>query len=260
MTATMTLPATDPIHAALAQFPLLILDGALATELERRGCDLNDALWSARVLLEAPELIRAVHTDYFAAGADVATTASYQASYQGFARRGLSAEQATACLQLSVQLAREARDAFWAAHPEQHGLRPRPLVAASVGPFGAMRADGSEYVGHYGVDSATLKDFHRPRLAALLAAQPDVLACETLPCQQEALALAELLAELGYAPPQPVEPRDEAAELQRQFIEASRMMSQLASRIERLQAPAAAAPGSMHAPYGVPHGGLRGVA
>lgn len=195
MTTTLSPLATNPIHAALAQFPLLILDGALATELERRGCDLNDALWSARVLLEAPELIRAVHTDYFAAGADVATTASYQASYQGFARRGLSAEQATACLQLSVQLAREARDAFWAAHPGQHGLRPRPLVAASVGPFGAMRADGSEYVGHYGVDSATLKDFHRPRLAALLAAQPDVLACETLPCQQEALALAELLAD-----------------------------------------------------------------
>lgn len=74
-------------------------------------------------------------------------------------------------------------------------------------------------------------------------------------------AVGWLLAELGYAPPQPVEPRDEAAELQRQFIEASRMMSQLASRIERLQAPAAAAPaGSMHAPYGVPHGGLRWVA
>lgn len=73
-------------------------------------------------------------------------------------------------------------------------------------------------------------------------------------------AVAWLLENLGYAPPQPVEPRDEAAELQRQFIEASRMMSQLASRIERLQVPAAAAPGSMHAPYGVPHGVLRGVA
>ena len=73
-------------------------------------------------------------------------------------------------------------------------------------------------------------------------------------------AVAWLLENLGYAPPQPVEPRDEAAELQRQFIEASRMMSQLASRIERLQVPAAAALGSMHAPYGVPHGVLRGVA
>ncbi len=158
------------LSQTLQDFPLLILDGALATELERRGCDLRDALWSARVLLDNPELIRAVHHDYFAAGADVATTASYQASYEGFARRGLSAEQASACLQLSVQLACEARDAFWVANPQLHGVRPRPLVAASVGPFGAMRADGSEYVGHYGVDDATLRDFHRPRLAALLAA------------------------------------------------------------------------------------------
>lgn len=181
------------LSQTLQDFPLLILDGALATELERRGCDLRDALWSARVLLDKPELIRAVHHDYFAAGADVATTASYQASYEGFARRGLSAEQASACLQLSVQLAREARDAFWAANPQLHGVRPRPLAAASVGPFGAMRADGSEYVGHYGVDDATLRDFHRPRLAALLAAGPDVLACETLPCLQEACVLAELL-------------------------------------------------------------------
>ena len=111
------------LSQTLQDFPLLILDGALATELERRGCDLRDALWSARVLLDNPELIRAVHHDYFAAGADVATTASYQASYEGFARRGLSAEQATACLQLSVQLAREARDAFWAANPPLHGVQ-----------------------------------------------------------------------------------------------------------------------------------------
>ena len=80
----------NPLTSLLAQYPVLVLDGALATELERRGCDLRDPLWSAKVLIEAPALIQQVHYDYFAAGADCATTASYQASLEGFMRRGLS--------------------------------------------------------------------------------------------------------------------------------------------------------------------------
>ncbi len=185
---------TDPIAALLAARPLMILDGALATELERRGCDLNDPLWSARVLMEAPALIRQVHEDYYAAGADVATTASYQATFEGFARRGLDAAAAGTLMRRSVELAREARDAFW-ARAEHHAGRSRPLVAASVGPYGAMLADGSEYRGHYGLDIDALMAFHRPRLVELLAAEPDLLACETLPCLDEALAIARLLAE-----------------------------------------------------------------
>src|SRR3954454_15512342 len=99
---------TDPIAAILQSYPLVILDGALATELERRGADLRDPLWSAKILLENPDLIRQVHYDYFAAGADVATTASYQATMPGLMTRGLSREQAADVLRLSVKLATQA--------------------------------------------------------------------------------------------------------------------------------------------------------
>lgn len=184
----------NPVAVILNDYPALVLDGAMATELERRGCDLRDPLWSARVLIEAPELIRDVHADYFAAGADCAITASYQATYAGFARRGLGERQATELIQRSVRLAVEARDAFW-ADPANHAGRPRPLVAASVGPYGAFLADGSEYRGGYGLSERQLIDFHRQRLAALVAAGPDLLACETIPCLEEALALARLLGE-----------------------------------------------------------------
>src|SRR5512135_2853872 len=103
----------DPLTTILRDYPIVILDGALATELERRGCDLNDPLWSAKILLESPDAIRQVHTDYFRAGADCATTASYQATLAGFMRRGLSAAQARDLIFKSVDLARQARDAFW---------------------------------------------------------------------------------------------------------------------------------------------------
>jgi homocysteine S-methyltransferase len=181
----------------LAAQPRMVLDGALATELESRGADLNDPLWSARVLLEQPELIRQVHLDYFRAGADVATTASYQASFEGFARRGLDRERAEQMMRRAVTLALEARDTFWREHEQagQPGSRRRPLVAASIGPYGAMLADGSEYRGGYTLDETALMDFHRPRLQVLAAAGADLLACETLPCLAEARALARLLQE-----------------------------------------------------------------
>jgi homocysteine S-methyltransferase len=184
----------NPIATILETDPLVVLDGALATELERRGADLRDPLWSAKILLEAPELIRAVHLDYFQAGADCAITASYQASVPGLARRGLSEAAALDLIASSVRLAGEARDVFWANTAQPSG-RPRPFVAASVGPYGAFLADGSEYRGDYGLSEQALIDFHRPRMAALVAAGADLLACETIPCLVEARALAGLLAE-----------------------------------------------------------------
>lgn len=193
MPSTSALP--DPIAVILAARPLLILDGALATELERRGANLNDPLWSAKVLLEQPELIRQVHYDYFVAGADVATTASYQATFEAFARRGIAAGEAARLMRTSVELACQARDAFWSVEANRAG-RLRPLVAASVGPYGAMLADGSEYKGHYGLSVEQLMAFHRPRLQVLAGAGADLLACETIPCLAEALALARLLPEL----------------------------------------------------------------
>lgn len=188
----------NPLTAWLDRYPVLVLDGALATELERRGCDLRDPLWSAKMLIEAPDQIRAIHEEYFQAGADCAITASYQASVAGFQRRALSQPAALALLRRSVELAMEARDTFW-KNPDNRNGRERPLVAASIGPYGATLADGSEYRGDYDLSEAELMAFHRPRMAALLEAGPDVLACETIPCFLEARALSRLLAEFPNA-------------------------------------------------------------
>src|SRR5256885_574387 len=130
----------NPFTPFLERNNVVILDGALATELERRGADLRDPLWSAKLLLEDPSLIRQVHYDYFAAGADVATTASYQATIPGLMQRGLRREQAAKVLRLSVALAVEARDAFWQNEVNRHG-RLKPLVVASIGCYGAYLHD-----------------------------------------------------------------------------------------------------------------------
>lgn len=166
----------------------VLLDGGLATELEARGHDLSDSLWSARLLADAPQDIVAVHAAYFRAGAAIATTASYQASFEGFAARGFDRGETAGLLRRSVALARAARDGTGA-----DGL----LVAASVGPYGAALADGSEYRGRYGLSVAALARWHRPRLEVLAAAGADVLACETVPDVDEARALVELVRAVG---------------------------------------------------------------
>jgi len=181
------------IEQVLKEHSVMILDGALATELEARGCDLKDPLWSARVLLEEPELIYEVHYDYFKAGADCAITASYQASIDGFLNRGITEKEAISLMKQSVELAKKARDDFWKR--EQPTERPKPLVVASAGPYGAYLADGSEYVGNYGVSDDLLASFHQPRIEAFIDAGADLLAFETIPSWQEANVLCELLKE-----------------------------------------------------------------
>lgn len=178
------------IEERLAAQDVIVLDGAFATELEARGFSVNDVLWSAKALFERPDLVRDVHLDYLRAGANVVTSASYQATVAGFMKRGFSEAEAVALLQKSVHLAQEARDLYLAEHGTHE---PAPLVAASVGPFGAYLADGSEYRGDYDVDEDTLTEFHAGRLRVLAAAQPDLLACETLPCLIEARALVRAL-------------------------------------------------------------------
>jgi len=145
-------------------------------------------------LMEQPELIRQVHLDYFNAGADIAITASYQATVEGFAKRGLNREQALDLMKKSVQIAQSARDEFWSNEANRVN-RTRPLVAGSVGPYGAFLADGSEYRGDYKLNEQELIDFHRPRVEALIASGADLLACETIPCLIEARALIQLLSE-----------------------------------------------------------------
>ncbi|MFT4295527.1 MAG: homocysteine S-methyltransferase [Micropruina sp.] len=176
----------ESFAAALAD-RVVLLDGGLATRLEARGHDLSDTLWSARLLLEDPDEIRATHEDFFAAGAEVATTASYQVSESGFEAAGHTAAEAREALRRSVRLAREASEAFGA---------PR-WVAASVGPYGATLADGSEYRGDYGLSVAQLRAWHRPRLEILAEAGADLLACETIPSLAETEALAAELDSLG---------------------------------------------------------------
>jgi len=185
---------TNPIASILDFQPVLVIDGALATELERRGCDLKDSLWSAKILLEQPEKIKQVHYDYFKAGADCAITASYQATLEGFAKRGLNETEALTLMKKSVLLAQEARDEFWADEANRAG-RVKPFVAASIGPYGAYLANGEEYIGNYGLSEKELIDFHRPRMKALVEAGADMLACETIPSFIEAQAIAKLLKE-----------------------------------------------------------------
>ncbi|MDM4141890.1 MULTISPECIES: homocysteine S-methyltransferase [Mycobacterium] len=166
----------------------MLLDGGLATELEVRGHDLSDSLWSARLLADAPQDIVDVHAAYFRAGATIATTASYQASFEGFAARGFDRRETAGLLRRSVALARAARD-----DAGVDGL----LVAASIGPYGAALADGSEYRGRYGLSVAALARWHRPRLELLAAAGADVLACETVPDVDEAQALVDSVRAVG---------------------------------------------------------------
>ena len=182
---------SNPIAAFLEAQGTLIVDGGLATELELRGNDLDDALWSARLLLEDPASIRDLHLDYLKAGADCIISASYQATIPGLMHRGMSREQAVELLVGSVQLALEARELFW-AETKNRADQLRPLVAASVGPYGAYLANGAEYTGAYDLDGAGLREFHRARWHILANAGADLLAVETLPSYPELLELISL--------------------------------------------------------------------
>lgn len=168
----------------------IVLDGGLSNQLESQGADLRDELWSARLLADDPAAITAAHATYYAAGARVVITSSYQASFQGFATRGIDHAQAAQLLRRSVELARDAESAA----AEHDGDHPRDRwVAASVGPYGAVLADGSEYRGRYGLSVSDLEAFHAPRLETLAGAQPDLLALETIPDIDEAKALMNLV-------------------------------------------------------------------
>ena len=184
----------SPITPYLEKQEVLLLDGGLATELENQGLVLDTALWSAQLLSTHPEAIRAVHRAYLDAGADCITTASYQASMIGFLAAGFSERKARSLLNMAVTLANEARDEYLAqstTNGAAAGLRP--LVAASIGPYGAWLANGAEYRGDYGVSNQTLRAFHEPRWALLATAGVDLLACETIPSYQEAEVLLALL-------------------------------------------------------------------
>ncbi len=172
----------------------VVLDGGLASELERLGHDLNDPLWSARVLLEDSEAIAVVHRNFLEMGADCIGTATYQASFEGLRARGLSDSEATGFFQRAVDIAVQSRDEFW-GDPTNRIDRLKPLVAASLGPYGAFLADGSEYQGDYGLSAAAIHAFHEDRWRVILESKADVTAWETIPSRLEAQVLGELLSE-----------------------------------------------------------------
>lgn len=166
----------------------VVLDGGFATELEARGYDLRDPLWSARVLVEDPQAVEDVHVAYFEAGADVATTASYQATFEGFAARGIDRHEAARLLRLSVELARRASERVGGGG----------LVIGSVGPWCVVRADGGEYTGDYdGVSDEEIAAVQRPRIAELVAGGADAIAFETIPNAREAAVVGRLMREFS---------------------------------------------------------------
>lgn len=172
--------------AEAARARIVVLDGGLATQLEVQGHELRDSLWSARLLRDAPDDIVAAHRAFFDAGADVAITASYQATYTAFAAAGIDEDEATALLALSVELAQRAQP------PD----RPT-FVAGSVGPYGVVWANGTEYTGDYsGAADHVVAEEQRRRIRALVDAGADLLAIETIPNAREAAILGELLTEV----------------------------------------------------------------
>ena len=186
----MNAPSKSSFAAALQRPRPLLLDGGLATQLEAQGCDLGNALWSASLLLKNPRAIVDASLAYLEAGAECIATASYQASREGFATLGLSGAEADRLMLLSTELAETARDEFLDG---QSGHAQKPLIAASIGPYGAMLHDGSEYTGNYGVSDEKLRDFHEQRLLLFDNSDVDVLAVETIPSMLEAQVLDVLL-------------------------------------------------------------------
>lgn len=176
----------DPLAECRGSEDVLILDGGLATHIETLGEDIDHALWSARCLVKNPAVIKRAHADYYDAGASVAITASYQAHFDGFKELGVDTVEAIEAMRRSVTLAREAAPSG-------------ALVAGSMGCYGASLHNGAEYTGDYpGMDEDKLVEWHRPRAEALIKAGCDVLACETVPCLQEAKALARLVGDLKH--------------------------------------------------------------
>ena len=164
-----------------------ILDGGLSHILESQGCDLNHKLWTASIITDNPEAIVKAHLEYINAGADIITTASYQASIPGLESVGYTKSEAKEIILETARLAERATELSLSLS--------KPLIAASIGPYGAFLADGSEYTGGYGTSDQALLEFHKERIEILEGSTADYLACETIPCIQEAQILSEILAQ-----------------------------------------------------------------
>jgi S-methylmethionine-dependent homocysteine/selenocysteine methylase len=176
----------------LVRHPFTVVDGGLSTALEQAGHTLGDALWTARFLADDPRALVDAHRAYLRAGADVVITASYQASVEGFVAAGHTTDEARRLIASSTEVARRAVEAHLAER-EGTGTGVTPLVAASVGPYGATLHDGSEYHGLYDASWSDVRRFHVERLAVLADSGPDLVAVETIPSIAEAEIVVEAL-------------------------------------------------------------------
>lgn len=183
----------NKIKQLLSKQKTIILDGALGTQIQVNGYDVNDSLWSAKYLDKNPEVIKEVHRQYLESGADCIITSSYQVSIEDFVNKGFNEDKAIELIKSSIYLAKKVRDDFWSKNLDKN--RIKPLVAASIGPYGAFLADGSEYTGIYDILDEQLKAFHKRRLEIIYETKPDLLAIETIPSLKEAVIIIELLKE-----------------------------------------------------------------
>ena len=184
------------LQSILEKNQIMVIDGSMSTALENMGCELNDSLWTAKILIEEPDKIKEVHKNYFRAGADCGITATYQCSIPGLLAKGYDEQTAEQMIRRSVEIFLEAREEWWNEEGAAAG-RVYPLCLGDIGPYGAYLADGSEYRGNYGVDEETIRSFHKRRMEILWEAGADVLLMETQPSLQEALIVADLAEELG---------------------------------------------------------------
>lgn len=164
-----------------------VLDGGMATELERRGCDISGPLWSAHVLDTAPEIVRQVHLDYLRAGADCVSTVSYQISAQGYAELGRPKEDAEHAVRKSIKIAEEARDEY-----ARESNRP-VKITVSLGPYGAALHNGAEFHGRYDIGLDELISFHAERLSVVAETGAGLVALETIPSLEEGRAILAAL-------------------------------------------------------------------
>ena len=164
---------------------MIKLDGGLSTALENNGNKLTTSLWTGELIRTNPAQITKAHLDFINAGAQIIITSSYQLSYTGCGARGWSEDETNQALIASTLLAKNA--------VIESGKDVK--LAASVGPYGASLADGSEYKGNYAVSKQVLKDFHGKRLEILISTSPDYLALETMPDTFEVEVLLDLLTD-----------------------------------------------------------------
>ncbi|KAJ2450584.1 hypothetical protein EV183_004185 [Coemansia sp. RSA 2336] len=193
------------MRAGVADRPA-VLDGGMGQLLADEATAMADGLWAAGVAARSPELVRSIHQQYLQAGADIITTATYQASASGYIAAGIAANNIAAqhAMAAAIQLAVDARN----RHMDS-SQTTRPLVAVSLGSIGATLGNSSEYTGDFGMSEQLVYEFHMQRLKMVaqclqtsqLRYQVDLLAFETIPSLAEARAIIGALSNIAELPP-----------------------------------------------------------